>query len=218
MSTSVALKAACHSRLAKANSKASLRQQLRQLQTATCMRVLTARQLQHQQGQLHLVPLERANPVACLAVAQHRLAILAGAGQEVAIWCDRPAGCSHACERALAVVFPQSCINPNAMLIHAANTVQTAFEHAQMMAICSAHVYSSSTIGRVCPWHTSGICTRRAALMAADETLISSMYVLFCCPLTRYAKPNQVHKWWARPEEAVPPLCAANAADHEGNE
>lgn len=114
--------------------------------------------------------------------------------------------------------FFQSCTNPNAMLVHAARTVRTTFEHAQLVAICSAHVYSSSTIGRVCPWHTSGIWTRRGALMAADDKLLNSVYVLFCCPLTRYAKPNQVQKLWAKPQEAVPPLCAANAADHEGNE
>lgn len=29
----------------------------------------------------------------------------------------------------------------------------------------AAHVYSSSTMGRVCPWQTSGICTRLAPLI-----------------------------------------------------
>lgn len=43
----------------------------------------------HQES--HLVTLERTDPVASGAVAQHGQAILAGAREKVAIWCDRAA-------------------------------------------------------------------------------------------------------------------------------
>lgn len=37
-------------------------------------------------------------------------------------------------------------------------------------------MYSNSTIGRVCPWQTSGICTRLALLMAANCRMNATEY------------------------------------------
>jgi hypothetical protein len=85
------------------------------------------------------------------------------------------------------------------------------------LRLSDTHVYSSSTIGRVWPWHTSGICTRRAALMAAAECSYFRMYT--CAAAPTLCKTNaSAQRGGLDHRRLLQPLRAANAVDHEARE
>ena len=87
----------------------------------------------------HLVALKGSNPVSAGSVSQHWLAIFAGAGEKVSIWCDRTATESEAGSAGAIEAGCYCSCQPNTWCM--------AYD---------THLNESSTMGLVCPWQTKG--------------------------------------------------------------
>jgi hypothetical protein len=114
------------------------------------------------------VPLERAHPVAGRSVAQHGLPILGGRGEEDAVGSDGAASGSGNTGGGVvgAGAAGAFCLYLDVTQLKGCYAAQAGHKQATLV---QAHLNCSSTMGRVCPWHTSGVCIARFAAMTKTK-------------------------------------------------